>query len=1407
VNSVDLRTTIGTEGRKRFNVQRKTRFLCLLRSAVALLAVALLATGAKAQVSVLTAHNDIARTGQNLNETVLTPANVNPTQFGRLFSQTIVGAINAQPLVVSQLVIPGKGTFNVVYVVTTSDVVYAFDADSNGGTSSTPLWQVSLLNNSTPAGTLTNEYGIIGTPVIDRKSLTMYLVSSELQGSTYLFRVHALDIATGAEKAGSPVLTQATVPGTGVASVNGSLSFDGSILYQRPGLLLLNGVLYTAFGSFGDNGPWHGWIFSYNAATLQMIDAYCTTPNGMGAGLWMGGAGLAAEVNNPATKPYGRMFVATGNGSYASNSPYTNAMSYGMSVLDLDLTGGQITAEDEFTPYNEHFLNGQDADLGAGGPILLPTETLASGKILNALVQIGKGGTFYILDRDNNADGSNNPATEYSPAGLGGFNATGDQIEQEVQPPVSTGKLNWGPGVWGTEAYWNNNVYSGGTNPDGDTYDGTGNSLTAYSYANGVFSSTPTSQSVEQYTFPGPTPSVSANGAADGIVWVIKTDPFDSPAVGYETLVAYDATNLGKTLYSSNTNLARDNPGLAERFIVPTIANGRVFVGAGGELSFYGLLNSIQTAPAPAISPSGSSPVTFTGTQTVTITDAIAGATIYYTTDGTTPTPASAKYTKPLVISTNETITAIASANSYLQSPPASVAYQSTNTTVNPVFSLAAGTYSGAQTLIITDSSPNPKIYYTLDGTPPTTASPVYSGPLTIPVTETVQALAVSAGLFASPAVSATFTIQPAYVFNFTNGFAGAEPMQFNGSTDLDDFRLQLTNGGLYEAGSAFYGLPVNIQSFTTDFTFQLSNPAGDGITFTIQGDASTALGSHGAGLGYAGIPKSVAIKFDLFSNAGEGPNSTGLYINGAVPTVPAINLTGTGIDLHDGDYFDAHITYDGVNLILTLTDYVTLATWSQSFPVNIPTIVGGANAYVGFTGGTGGSSSSQKILSWTYQVGAVSPNYPTGFDAVGMSLNRGSAMVGNRVRLTDGKAQEARSAFFTTPVNVQQFYTSFDIQLTNPNADGMTFTIQGNSAQAVGSPGQGLGYTPDPTYPTASQIGTDSLAIKFDLYNNEGEGPDSTGLYLNGAVPTVPAINLSTTGINLHSGDIFNVQLAYDGTTLTEVIIDTATLASVTETYPVNIPSVVGANSAYVGFTAGSGGAGAVQDVLNWTYSGAYSAPVTGVPPTIPNFSNGFNNVAGLILNGGAALDGTALSLTDGDQFEARSVFFATPLSVAQFNTSFNFQLTDAAADGFTFTIQGVGPNALGAEGGSLGYGGIPTSVAVKFDLYSNAGEGPNSTGLYTDGAVPTVPAIDLSATGLNLHSGDEFSAQLTYSGTTLTVVITDLVTSATSTQTYTVNIPALVGGSTAYFGFTAGSGGSTAIQKILTWSYSAIS
>jgi hypothetical protein len=1144
-----------------------------LRSAIAFLGALFVSAGAGAQVNVVTAHNDIARTGQNLNETALSPANVNPSQFGKLFSQTVSGGIWAQPLYVSQLAIPNNGTHDVVYVATSTDMVYAFDADSNGGVDAKPLWQVSLLTNTPSAGKLQANFGVVGTPVIDLSSNTLYLVSSEVSGSSDIFRLHALNIATGAEKFGGPAAIQGSVPGTGTASVSGVLTFNPAVQYQRPGLLLLNGVIYVAFGSVNDEGPWHGWIFSFSEATLQQLDLFCSTANGVGGGFWMGGSGLAAEVYNPA-KPYGRMFVATGNGTYTGAYPYSGTMSYGMTMLDFDLTGGIFTIEDEFTPFDELSLDAEDGDLGSGGPVLLPTQTMASGQTLNPLIQVGKPGLIYILDRDNNTDGSNNSATEYSPAGLGGFGTTADRAIQELQTPIAAGE-NWGAGVWGSEAYWNNNIYFGGTHSASpSSYYGTGTSLSAYSFVNGVLSATPTSQTNELYQYPGPTPSISANGTTGGILWALMTD---AQAVGGpDVLLAYDATNLASTLYSSNTNLARDNPGPAWKFTVPTVANGKVYVGANGQLSIYGLLASEQSAPAPVISPGSG---TYSGSQTIAITDAVAGATIYYTTNGTVPTSTSTVYTGSFTISTDETITAIASPNGYLQSPPAAATFTSTSTVATPVFSLAAGTYSGSQTLTLTDGTPGAQIYYTLNGSTPTSSSSLYTQPLSVPVSETVQAIAIAPNLFNSSIVTAAYTIQPVYAIDFSQGFTNAQgPMQFTGSTDLDDFRLQLTDGGSFESAGAWFATPVNVQAFTTDFTFQLSNPLSDGITFTIQGVGPGVLGVHGEGLGFYYLKKSVCIKFDLHNDAGEGPDSTGMYTNGVEPTTPAIDLTSFGINLHSGDYMNAHITYDGTNLTLTLTDALTLVTFSNSWQVNIPAVVGGNTAYVGFTGSTGITSASQKITYWTYVAGPLAiPNYAAGFDTVGLALNGGANFDGVHLRLTDGNLNEARSAYYTAPVDIQQFTTDFVFKITDVNSDGFTFVIQNNGLTAVGGNGYNLGYGTMPN----------SVAVKFDIHNNEGEGPDSTGLYLDGATPTIPATDLTPSGINLHDGDVFNAELSYNGTTLTVVITDLISGATATQTYTVNIPAAVGGTTAYIGFTGGSGaGSSSIQEIYSWTYS-----------------------------------------------------------------------------------------------------------------------------------------------------------------------------------------------------------------------------
>jgi Legume lectin domain/Chitobiase/beta-hexosaminidase C-terminal domain len=367
----------------------------------------------------------------------------------------------------------------------------------------------------------------------------------------------------------------------------------------------------------------------------------------------------------------------------------------------------------------------------------------------------------------------------------------------------------------------------------------------------------------------------------------------------------------------------------------------------------------------------------------VAISDTTSGAVIYYTTNGTAPTTSSAVYSTAITVSANTTLEAMAVAPGFGQSVVASSAYViQTAVTATPTFSPAAGTYSAAQSVAISDTTPGAVIYYTTNGTTPTTASAVYSTAIAVSANTTLEALAIAPGLAQSAAASAAYVIQTggSPSINFSSGFPSVTGLQLNGKSKVSSSKfLELTDGGDYEASSAFWTTPVNIQAFTTNFTFQLSSATADGFTFTIQDAGLTALGAYGGGLGYgadpnngptASIGKSIAIKFDIYSNSGEGTDSTGLFTNGATPTNPAVSLTSSGIVLSSGDTIAAQLTYNGTTLTLSLTDTVTNKTFTQAFTVNIPSTVGANTAYVGFTGGTGGASAIQNIKTWTFTPG-----------------------------------------------------------------------------------------------------------------------------------------------------------------------------------------------------------------------------------------------------------------------------------------------------------------------------------------------------------------------------------------------------------------------------------------------------
>jgi len=520
--------------------------------------VLLLIAAAVGQVSVTTYHNDNARTGQNTKEKVLTPENVNPSMFGKLFSHTVDSYIYAQPLYLANVTIPGKGVHNVVYVVTQHDSVYAFDADRNTGATAAALWQVSFINptagirtlsaTDTQCGDIPPEVGSMGTPVINRATGTLYLVARTKENGVYYQRLHALDVTTGAEKFGGPIVIEAAVAGTGVGSTDNQINFDPLRQNQRAGLLLQNNLVYIAWGSQCDIDPYHGWLMAYDANTLLQRAVWISTPDGGEGAIWQSGAAPSADSA-------GYTYFATGNGTFDLD---INGNDYGSTIVKLaPMKNANFAVADYFTPYNQANLTDRDLDLGSGGPVVLPNGV--STLYPHLLVQVGKQGTLYVVNRDN----------------MGHYNPLGNTQIVENIPKAVTGQ-----GAWTTPAWWNTHLYVGGS----------GDYLKAFMFhqATGVFDKTPSSQCTTMFNFPGSTPSVSANGITDGIVWALQEDAYATK--GPAVLHAFDATNLANELYNSNQNAARDNPGGAVKFAVPTIANGKVYVGGEMQLTVFGLL-------------------------------------------------------------------------------------------------------------------------------------------------------------------------------------------------------------------------------------------------------------------------------------------------------------------------------------------------------------------------------------------------------------------------------------------------------------------------------------------------------------------------------------------------------------------------------------------------------------------------------------------------------------------------------------------------------------------------------------------------------------------------------------------------------------------------------------------------
>jgi hypothetical protein len=499
---------------------------------------------------VLTYHNDIARTGQNLAETTLTTSNVTSAKFGKLGFYPVDGLVDAEPLYASSVAVPSHGTHNLLVVATEHDSVYGLDADS-GAT----LWQVSLLktgettSDNRSCGQVTPEIGVTSTPVIDRTqgpdgAIYVVAMSKDTSGN-YHQRLHALDLALGTELFGGPVDIQATYPGTGDGSNGASVVFDPGQYKERAALLLLNGIIYTGWASHCDIRPYTGWIIGYNQSTLAEASVLNVTPNGNAGAIWMAGAGLAADGS-------GNIYFLDANGDFDTNlnaNGFPGEGDYGNAFMKLSTSSGLAVA-DYFEMDNQASENSTDTDLGSGGMIVLPDLTNGSGNTVHLAVGAGKDWNLYLVNRDS----------------MGKFSSNNANIYQEL-PGALPG------GVWAMPAYFNGTLY----------YGSVGSPIQAFTFTNAKLSTSATAETANSFGYPGATPSISANGGSNGIVWAVENA---NPAV----LHAYSAAGLNELYNSNQASGGRDQFGSGNKFMTPMIVNGKVFVGTPNGVAVFGLL-------------------------------------------------------------------------------------------------------------------------------------------------------------------------------------------------------------------------------------------------------------------------------------------------------------------------------------------------------------------------------------------------------------------------------------------------------------------------------------------------------------------------------------------------------------------------------------------------------------------------------------------------------------------------------------------------------------------------------------------------------------------------------------------------------------------------------------------------
>jgi hypothetical protein len=1078
---------------------------------------------------------------------------------------------------------------------------------------------------------------------------------------------------------------------------------------------------------------------------------------------------------------------------------------YAESVLRIDPTqsssnanstgvngGPSMKVVDFFTPSDQQALSNADLDQGSGGVLLLP-DSVGSAAHKHLMVQTGKEGEVYLIDRD----------------GLGGYNTNPngpDNVVQVLPPGTVAG------GAYSTPAYFNGKIY----------YMGAGDVLKAFSISNGMINPTPVAQTDLVFGFTGASPFITTDPSGNnGIVWVLDNHLHGTNGApnGPSVLHAYDANTLTE-LYNSSQFGTADQLGGAVKFSVPTVANGKVYVPTQTGVYVFGLLAQPRTPP-PVLQVHACS------------------------------SEADLKWT--------------ATANDHY------VVLQSTD---GKNFAAIATVSSSVTTFSVTNLSPN-KYFFEVEAFNKN-STPAFSN------------------------VVHAFVGVPAIIAETPN-FANHSDLTTNGSARFFDsgqpfgIVTLLTDGGGSEAGSMFSNAKLDIRGFATTFTFAFvggTNPIADGMTFVIQSNSSAALGGAGGGLGYAGIPNSVAVTFRAFPSSQLGLAVNGSFL-GQVPITGGIDFNAAA---HNGvEPFLVTITYDGTTLNTTITDLVTGKSFTApSQTVNIPSIIGGDTAYVGFSAGTGSLTTSTAVGMWTYTptTGNLAPLAPSNLAVVNVTThddNRDDVALswlcnsynetGFAVqRSTDGVSY---TTIATVPANTES-YTDLKVGQeggVGPELPGTfyyrvyAFNANGNSLLSnvdsvlLGAPRETTtvdhsgGFTSHGDLTVNGSAAFAGFVYKLDDGSSEENFNNSQGVetednWVANSFQILPGTQTLLSMSFLVSGSFTNrpiTALIYTGSSLTDPHAGSGlTLVSETDTTfsgtnfvtiplaaPVTLPvgqvywaallmrgvtgnqfpwnedrdSPLGRSWFDVGPT--QGGAYNVNNTSNARVLGATNHPV--VPGGVQDTGNLM-----LRVNATGTAQPLVARLTDGGFGEAGSVFTTSRVLVSNFNTTFTFRMHDGttpSADGMAFVIQGSSPQALGGAGGGLGYGsdhpggpqGIPNSVAIKFDLFNNAGEGTNSTGIFFNGDSPTIPtkpgeaSIDLTSSGIDLHSQDVFQVNLTYDGTTLTETITDetMVSHPTFTHSYTVDIPSFVGGNVGYVGFSGGTGGLTTVADVQTWTY----